>query len=60
MIIDNDPQITQYISVPRGMSQLSRSSLTAGLVETILDSLGFVSPILLLVQVRSRLMGMHL
>ena len=43
MIIDNDPPITRYISVPRDMSQLSCSALTAGIVEAVLDGLGFVS-----------------
>ncbi|PAV21797.1 TRAPP complex subunit trs31 [Pyrrhoderma noxium] len=41
MIIDNDPPITRYISVPREMNQLSCSSLTAGIVEAVLDGLGF-------------------
>jgi hypothetical protein len=44
MIIDNDPMLERYISVPRDMSQLSCSSLTAGIVEAVLDGLGFVSP----------------
>ena len=43
MIIDNDPSITRNISVPRDMSQLSCSSFTAGVVEAVLDGLGFVS-----------------
>lgn len=43
MIIDNDPSITRHISVPRDMSQLSCSSFTAGIVEAVLDGLGFVS-----------------
>jgi hypothetical protein len=43
MIIDNDPPITRHISVPRDMSQLSCSALTAGIVEAVLDGLGFVS-----------------
>jgi hypothetical protein len=42
MIIDNDPSIERHISVPRDMSQLSCSSFTAGIVEAILDGLGFV------------------
>lgn len=42
MIIDNDPPIERYISVPRDMSQLSCSSFTAGIVEAVLDGLGFV------------------
>ncbi|EIM92709.1 TRAPP complex subunit trs31 [Stereum hirsutum FP-91666 SS1] len=41
MIIDNDPIITRNISVPRDMSQLSCSSFTAGIVEAVLDGLGF-------------------
>ncbi|KAH9920274.1 NO signaling/Golgi transport ligand-binding domain-containing protein [Fomitopsis serialis] len=44
MIIDNDPAITRNISVPRDMSQLSCSSFTAGVVEAVLDGLGFVMP----------------
>lgn len=42
MIIDNDPPITRHISVPRDMSSLSCSSFTAGIVEAVLDGLGFV------------------
>ncbi|KAI0345865.1 TRAPP I complex [Trametopsis cervina] len=41
MIIDNDPSITRYVSVPRDMSQLSCSSFSAGIVEAVLDGLGF-------------------
>jgi len=41
MIIDNDPIITRYISIPKDMSQLSCSALTAGIVEAVLDGLGF-------------------
>ena len=47
MIIDNDPPIERYISVPRDMSQLSCSSFTAGIVEAVLDGLGFVRCFLL-------------
>ena len=46
MIIDNDPPITRHISVPRDMSQLSCSSFSAGIVEAVLDGLGFVSRLL--------------
>lgn len=42
MIIDNDPPITRHISIPKDMSQLSCSALTAGIVEAVLDGLGFV------------------
>ncbi|KIY45264.1 TRAPP I complex [Fistulina hepatica ATCC 64428] len=41
MIIDNDPPVERYISVPKDMSQLSCSSFTAGIVEAVLDGLGF-------------------
>ncbi|KAI6010187.1 NO signaling/Golgi transport ligand-binding domain-containing protein [Pisolithus marmoratus] len=41
MIIDNDPLPERHISVPRDMSQLSCSSFTAGIVEAVLDGLGF-------------------
>jgi hypothetical protein len=47
MIIDNDPPITRYISIPKDMDQLSCSALTAGIVEAVLDGLGFVSDQLL-------------
>lgn len=43
MIIDNEPAIERYISVPRDMSSLSCSSFTAGIVEAVLDGLSFVS-----------------
>lgn len=43
MVVDNDPLIERHISVPRDMSQLSCSSFTAGIVEAVLDGLGFVS-----------------
>lgn len=42
MIIDNDPPIERNISVPRDMGGLSCSSFTAGIVEAVLDGLGFV------------------
>ena len=44
MIIDNDPAIERHISVPRDMSSFSCSSYTAGIVEAVLDGLGFVRP----------------
>jgi len=42
MIIDNDPLLERHISVPRDLSTLSCSSFTAGIVEAVLDGLGFV------------------
>lgn len=41
MIIDNDPQITRNISIPRDLSSLSCSAFSAGIVEAALDGLGF-------------------
>lgn len=43
MIIDNDPLLERHISVPRDFSTLSCSSFAAGIVEAVLDGLGFVS-----------------
>lgn len=51
MIIDNDPPITRYISIPKDMDQLSCSALTAGIVEAVLDGLGFVGGQLLALSV---------
>lgn len=42
MVVDNDPPWERFISVPKDMSQLSCSSFTAGIVEAVLDGLGFV------------------
>ncbi|OCF35381.1 hypothetical protein I316_02931 [Kwoniella heveanensis BCC8398] len=39
MITLNEPPLTQHISVPRDMSQLSCEAYTAGLVEGVLDGL---------------------
>ncbi|KAJ3713504.1 NO signaling/Golgi transport ligand-binding domain-containing protein [Lentinula raphanica] len=41
MIIDNDPLIERHISVPRDFAGLSCSSFSAGIVEAVLDGLGF-------------------
>ncbi|CAE6368879.1 unnamed protein product [Rhizoctonia solani] len=41
MIAGNDPPITRYISTPKDMDQLSCSALTVGIVEAVLDGLGF-------------------
>ncbi|KAF8557378.1 TRAPP I complex [Imleria badia] len=41
MIIDNDPLLERHISVPRDFSTLSCSSFAAGIVEAVLDGLGF-------------------
>jgi hypothetical protein len=43
MINDNEPLITQYISVPKEIKSLNCGAFTAGIVEAVLDSAGFVS-----------------
>ncbi|UQC82157.1 transporter particle component [Colletotrichum lupini] len=41
MIIDNEPLVNAYISVPREMSQLNCAAYVAGIVEGICDGAGF-------------------
>ncbi|KAL1897397.1 Trafficking protein particle complex subunit 31 [Sporothrix stenoceras] len=41
MIIDNEPLVNQYISVPREMSQLNCAAYVAGIVEGVCDGAGF-------------------
>lgn len=41
MIIDNDPIISQYISVPRDLKQLNCCAFVAGIIEGLLDSAFF-------------------
>lgn len=43
MIIDHAPLITQFISVPRDMSQLSCSAISAGIIEAVLDGYQFTA-----------------
>ena len=43
MLIDNEPLIAKFISIPRELSQLSCGSFLAGIVESILDAAQFVS-----------------
>ena len=43
MIGDDEPILDRNVQVPRDMSTLSTSALLAGLVEAVLDGLGFVS-----------------
>ncbi|ODQ67864.1 hypothetical protein NADFUDRAFT_81000 [Nadsonia fulvescens var. elongata DSM 6958] len=37
MIIDNDPLINRFISIPKDMSQLSCAAFCAGIIEAVLD-----------------------
>lgn len=41
MIIDNEPLVNQYISVPREMSQLNCAAYVAGIIEGVCDGAGF-------------------
>lgn len=41
MIIDNEPLVNAYISVPREMSQLSCAAYVAGMIEGVCDGAGF-------------------
>lgn len=43
MLTLNQPPLTQHVSVPKDMSQLSVEAYTAGLVEGVLDGLNLVS-----------------
>lgn len=43
MLTLNQPPLTQHVSVPKDMSQLSVEAFTAGLVEGVLDGLNLVS-----------------
>jgi hypothetical protein len=43
MLTLNQPPLTQHISVPKDMSQLSCEAFTAGIVEGVLDGLDVVS-----------------
>lgn len=37
MIIDNDPVVNSYISVPKEISQLNCAAFVAGVIEAVLD-----------------------
>lgn len=43
MLTMNQPPLTQHISIPKDMSQLSCEAFTAGIVEGVLDGLDVVS-----------------
>lgn len=43
MISTNTPLFSRSMAVPKDMSQLSVEAFTAGIVEAVLDGLGFVS-----------------
>ena len=41
MIIDNEPVVNTYISIPREMSQLNCAAYVAGIIEGLCDAAGF-------------------
>jgi hypothetical protein len=41
MIVDNEPLVNAFISVPREMSQLNCAAFAAGVVEGVCDGAGF-------------------
>ena len=41
MIIDNEPLVNAYISVPKEMSQLNCAAFAAGIIEGVCDGAGF-------------------
>lgn len=45
MLIDNEPAVSSYISVPREMSQLNCAAFVAGIIEAVLDGSLFPSKV---------------
>jgi len=43
MLIDNNPLVSQFISVPKEMSQLNCAAFVAGIIEAILDGYQFTA-----------------
>lgn len=41
MIIDNEPLVNAFLSVPREMSQLNCAAFVAGMIEGVCDGAGF-------------------
>jgi hypothetical protein len=41
MLIDNEPLVNMFISVPREMNQLNCAAFVAGIVEGVCDGAGF-------------------
>ena len=41
MIIDNEPLVNRYVSVPREMSQLNCAAFVAGIIEGVCDGAAF-------------------
>ena len=49
MIIDNDPMVNTFISLPSDLSQLNCSAFSAGVVRACLERGGFVRVILIVI-----------
>lgn len=45
MIIDNNPLVNQFISVPREMSQLNCAAFVAGIIEAVVDGSLFTADV---------------
>ena len=43
MVIDNEPVVNAYISVPKEMSQLNCAAFVAGIIEGVCDGAGFAT-----------------
>lgn len=43
MLIDHDPMVSSYISIPKEMSQLNCAAFVAGIIEAVLDGCLFPS-----------------
>ena len=41
MIVDNEPVVNTYISIPKEMSQLNCAAFVAGMIEGVCDAAGF-------------------
>lgn len=48
MIIDSDPLISKFISIPKDFGQLNCNAFVAGIIEAILDGYQFVLNLLFL------------
>lgn len=57
MLTLNNPPLTQHISIPRDLSQLSCEAFSAGIVEGVLDGLDMVRPLLVSVNTFTKKMG---
>lgn len=45
MLIDSNPLVTEFVSIPRDMSSLNCAAFAAGIIEAILDSMAFTAEV---------------